>query len=247
MHQKILERILAKEPTKYITPGSTPVISFGDFTTATLATLGINPSSKEFLAGDKLRVKGKKRLSDKESLGIGIGDPIREEHAPAIWNGCINYFSPSGHRYAWFKDLDQVLIHTGRSYADGSTCHIDLVQWATSPAWKEIPKDAQPTLIEQDFNFFKFQVAQENLRTLVVNGRAVYNVISKIEGFNIEIVGKYEYKIDGKATTSELFEGAGPGNKKVLGWTGTLKSLRISPSERERIYSMLASWISARL
>jgi hypothetical protein len=39
-------------PVPEVVPGSTPVIAFGDPLTATVATLGINPSWRKFLTDD---------------------------------------------------------------------------------------------------------------------------------------------------------------------------------------------------
>ena len=56
--------------------GSTPVVSFGDFTKAKVATIGINPSSAEFMGKSAsatlngLLPEGKKRLADAETLGL---------------------------------------------------------------------------------------------------------------------------------------------------------------------------------
>ena len=61
--------------------GSTPVVSFGDFTKAKVATIGINPSSAEFMdksasaTSNGLLPEGKKRLADAETLGLISDDP----------------------------------------------------------------------------------------------------------------------------------------------------------------------------
>jgi hypothetical protein len=91
MHSEVLKRILQPEPKQFLVPGSTPVISFGDFTTANLLTLSINPSSNEFRTGSRLLPVEKKRLVDKELLGITNEEPIREFHAERIWDGCRDY------------------------------------------------------------------------------------------------------------------------------------------------------------
>ncbi|NDA83046.1 MAG: hypothetical protein EBY01_08350, partial [Actinobacteria bacterium] len=56
---------------RLILEGSTPVISFGDFTKSSIATLGINPSPLEFInrRGHILN-SSEKRLVDLESLEL---------------------------------------------------------------------------------------------------------------------------------------------------------------------------------
>ena len=247
INDKILERILQSEPRELITLGSTPVISFGDFTTANLATLSINPSSREFAFGGKLLPFGQKRLVDKEVLNIDLASPLQADHAETIWNGCINYFGPSGNPLSWFDELEKVLFGAGRGYSDGSTCHIDLVQWATSPAWSGIPEKVKQQLLIQDFDFFRWQVSQPNIQALVVNGRNPYEALKRTEGFALRDVGTYEYVVRDRKRSSILFDGHGPSGKRVLGWTGALGPMRVSSSERSRVYMHLSGWLAERL
>lgn len=249
MHQKILERILAQEPIQYLTPGSTPVISFGDFTTATLATLSINPSSQEFLRRNSLELldSGEKRLVDKQTLGIGIDEALREEHAERIWLGCKNYFTPAGNPLRWFDDLDLFLRDFNRGYGDGRSCHLDLVQWATSPAWAELPVQTQKDLIEKDYDFFEWQVSQQNIEALIVNGGTAFKTLSTVKGFQVKIVERLVFLCGTKKKHTSLFEGTGPHGKKVMGWTIPFGKLHVTNVERERIYSELRGWLSGRL
>ena len=48
--KRVIERVMAPYPKNcHVVPYSTPVVSFGNPETSTVATLGINPSSREFL------------------------------------------------------------------------------------------------------------------------------------------------------------------------------------------------------
>ena len=247
MQSEILERILQPEPNQYLVPGSTPVISFGDFMNSDLLTLSINPSSKEFQSGSTLLPAGKKRLVDKEMLGISSKDPIQENHAEKIWFGCKNYFSSEGNPYNWFNDLDSVLNCIGRSYRDGKAAHVDLVQWATFPAWASIPREVQASMIEADLKFLNFQLRQENVKQIVINGRQVFDVVRKLPDFKLTIVDEFKYQSGNTMKTNSLFVGHGPHNKRVIGWTSTLKALKVSNEERSRIYKELGSWILGKV
>lgn len=244
MESRILERILAPEPDRYLVPGSTPVISFGNFLNSDLLTLSINPSSREFVVGSQILPHGKKRLVDKESLGIPNNASLQESHAEKIWNGCRDYFSESGNPYEWFNDLDQVLRNINRSYRDGHTAHVDLVQWATFPAWASIPRDTQTNMINTDLEFLKYQISLEAVRKIVINGRQVYEVIRKLPGFKLEKVDEFKYVSGNSMRTNSLFTGTGPYGKEIIGWTSTLKALKVSNDERLNIYKKLGSWIS---
>jgi hypothetical protein len=84
MDKQIRDRISRPTDTKGVIPGSTPVISFGDFTKASVVSLSINPSSKEFLKGKGLLPPNEKRLGT-DVVGTLIPTEI---HTPGlmIWN-----------------------------------------------------------------------------------------------------------------------------------------------------------------
>ena len=56
-------------PVAEVVPGSTPVVAFGDPFVATVATLGINPSLREFLNGGQFLDGPSRRLATLRSLG----------------------------------------------------------------------------------------------------------------------------------------------------------------------------------
>lgn len=241
MNQEILERILRKENSRYIVPGSTPVVSFGDFTTAKTLTVSINPSSLEFATKGKLLPSKKKRLVDKERLNLDLEAPLGEEHAELIWTGCKKYFE--GNPYSWFESLETLLSGVDRSFYTGNSAHIDLVQWATFPAWKDIPDADQNNLISDDREFLRYQVSMPNVDQLIINGLKVVNTIRKIEGFELEVKEELKYMSGKRKGTCRLLVGTGPHNKKIVGWTSTIKSLQVSNEERARIYKELGNWI----
>ena len=68
----IQQRIRRPIPANsYVVPGSTPVVAFGNARTATVATLGLNPSWREFLDrfGNELG-ENDRRLATHGVLGI---------------------------------------------------------------------------------------------------------------------------------------------------------------------------------
>src|SRR5688500_4061408 len=102
----------------FVVAGSTPVISFGDFTAATIATLGLNPSRNEFLAGDATELDGElRRLETTASLGVDSLATAPDELVARAWFGCQQYFKRRP--YEWFNPLEQILKGIGASYYDG--------------------------------------------------------------------------------------------------------------------------------
>jgi len=239
MDKQIRDRIMRPTQVQGVIPGSTPVISFGDFTKAKLVSLSINPSSKEFLKGKNLLPLSQKRLVDYESLGISTQDSISEFHVEKIWEGCCKYFDPDRNPYSWFDDLELILGHSSHSYFDGSASHVDLVQSATFPAWAELSPEIKNELLDADYEFFKYQTAYPSIEAIVINGRQVYDVAKRTPGFDLKVTDQILLKSGNRVIPTSIFTGVAPNNKRVFGWTGTLKSLRIDADERSKLYSNL--------
>jgi hypothetical protein len=247
MDNQLLQRIRRPSNVPGVIPGSTPVVSFGDFTSARVVTLSINPSSKEFLKGKKLLPMGEKRLVDREVLGISPQQDISESDAEKVWEGCKNYFDEEANPYSWFNDLEVILNHANHSYFNGSASHIDLVQSATFPAWASLSPNTKEELLKEDYQFFKYQTAVSSIGTILINGRQVYEVAKKTIGFELEIKDRITLKSGNRTIPTSVFTGFGPNKKKVIGWTGTLKSLRIAADERDDLYSQLGKRLSSFL
>ena len=239
MDEQIRDRILRPTQIKCVIPGSTPVISFGDFTNARIASLSINPSSKEFLKGKDLLPLNQKRLVDRDVLGISAQDKISEAHVNKVWEGCCGYFSPDRNPYSWFDDLESILNYSHFSYFNGTASHIDLVQSATFPAWASLTPEIKRELLDADYEFFKYQTALPSLEAILINGRQVFDVAIRTRGFELKVVDQIFLKSGNRRIPTSVFTGVGPNNKRVFGWTGTLKSLRIDGNERASLYANL--------
>lgn len=239
MDELIRDRILRPTQIACVIPGSTPVISFGDFTNARIASLSINPSSKEFLKGRSLLPFEEKRLVDREVLGIRAQDRITEAHVEKVWDGCRRYFDTDRNPYSWFNDLEIILNHSDFSYFNGTASHIDLVQSATFPAWAALKPEIKRELLDADYEFFKYQTAFPTLEVILINGRQVFDVASRTRGFELKVVDQIFLKSGNRKIPTSIFTGVGPNKKRVFGWTGTLKSLRIDGNERASLYSNL--------
>lgn len=117
-----------------VAAGSTPVVSFGDPATARAATLGKNPSRREFVDDAGVLLRGdRRRLATLESLGAASLEVLSDELAATVVADCAMYFRRQPYR-RWFDPLDLLLRDgVGARYYDGTACHLDLVQWATDP------------------------------------------------------------------------------------------------------------------
>lgn len=154
-------------------PGSTPVVSFGNSLTATVATLGLNPSRREFLdeRGNEL-VGDARRLATHVSLGVSDLSLAPSETIATVLDDCNNYFQRNPYR-GWFDHFAPILEACGASFYDGTACHLDLIQWATDPTWARLKPASARRLLDEESEFLAEQLRREHLRLLLVNGRGV--------------------------------------------------------------------------
>src|ERR1700759_4417351 len=100
----------------YILTWGSPVPSFGSLSTSRLATIGINPSNREFVDQDGSELVGaNRRFHTLRSLGLNDWSEIEEEHLVLIWSLCDEYFSRNPYD-GWFKKLDNIISGTSMSY-----------------------------------------------------------------------------------------------------------------------------------
>jgi hypothetical protein len=213
-----------------VVAGSTPVVAFGNVLTATVATLGWNPSKLEFLdhSGNEL-LEDARRLETLASIGESDLVEAPAEAIRRVFRGCNDYFLRRPYKN-WFNKLERILKHLDVSYYDGSACHLDFIQWATDPVWSKLPRDDQARLIKSDLPFLRRQLSQEKIRILLLNGRGI--VRAYLKGFGGELD---ESTISGSPRV-RLFTGRDSRGIKVIGWNINLQSsFGVSNEEIERI------------
>ncbi len=241
-----------------VIPGSTPVVSFGDFTRSKVATMGINPSSVEFLDKSKnatcngLYPVGKKRLADLETIGILSADPLDddtaesyldEEGAKKIWEASRDYFISPNAYWQWFGDLEKILAPLSLSYKDSSACHLDLSPWATEPVFRELKPTQQKSLLLGEADFLRWQVVKSPIEILLLNGAQTKESIFSLSDFNLGTVTDFSYTSGGVSRTSEFFEGWGPAGVRIIGWTANLQALQVTSEEKVMVFDTLIELI----
>ncbi len=138
--QYITQRLRQQHGLPEVVLGSTPVLGFGNFMTATVATVGLNPSKKEFLdRRGALLVDQHRRLETLESLGLKHLSSALPLHEERIFNACIEYFNGST-AYSWFNRFSPMLSKLQVSYKNGTACHLDFFQTATDPVCGNLKK-----------------------------------------------------------------------------------------------------------
>jgi hypothetical protein len=219
-----------------VVEGSTPVVAFGDPAAAEVATLGINPSASEFMNNGALLTDGQRRLATLASLGADGLDVLTDDQVTAVVADCATYFHRRPYR-RWFDPLDRLLkAALDVSYYDESACHLDLVQWATDPIWGRIPdREVRQTLLDDGVEYLRAQLTHENVRTILLNGRAVLDQVTAVGLADLQVVGTLPV---GKASC-RLYTGDG-GGVRWYGWSTNLQS---SFGVSARFKEELAAWI----
>jgi hypothetical protein len=226
--------------------GSTPVVSFGDLRKAWVATLAINPSFGEFLHSNGHEREGvdEQRLETLRSLRCANLARASREAIQCAFTSCNTYFAR--HPYGYFTRLERILKHLGASFYKGSACHLDLVQWATKPLWKELEPSEREALLQADVPFLKSQLSRKHLEVVIINGAGVRKEYERFLGVRLADVNLRRQAALNlpRGQYVKFFEGASQG-QIVVGWNVNLQGTHgISDETVEAIGKKIANMIS---
>src|SRR5437588_6939517 len=133
----------------HVIPWSSPVVSFGNSSSAVVATLGLNPSNREFLDESGNELDGPlRRFHTLSSLGLDDWAEADATHLHLILESCYAYFLRNPYD-TWFRKLDYIISGTQASYYDfpNTACHLDLIPYATAQKWTAIGYADQSALL----------------------------------------------------------------------------------------------------
>ncbi|WP_345215536.1 hypothetical protein [Georgenia halophila] len=153
-----------------------PVPFFGRITEATVATVGINPSNREFVGPDGAELDGQcRRLPTLGSLALEDWSKADGGDIRALTHACLDYFDRNPYRH-WFDVLERMLKVGGFSYYTGRrSAHLDLVAYATGTKWGALPPSLRSRLIARGRNTLAEIIRDSPVEVLVLNGRSVVN------------------------------------------------------------------------
>ena len=158
-----------------IIPWSCPVPAFGDLSSAHVATVGINPSNREFVdeCGNELQWE-LRRFHTLRSLGLESWSDADARHLEIVLDTYRSYFSCNPYD-AWFKRLDFVLRGTKMSYYDPSrsACHLDLIPYATVRKWTSLTTQQRSILLSLGRSTLGILLRDSSVRVLILNGTSV--------------------------------------------------------------------------
>ena len=231
---------------RLILEGSTPVISFGDFTRASIATLGINPSPLEFVnRRGRILSSTEKRLADLEFLSLGPKDFfLSRNKVDEIWRGCQLYFQENRNPYwRWFGILEQLLVSIGASYKTNAACHLDLAPIATKDVYGKLDTPDKFSLVTNFRSTLEKQLQVSRIKTVIFNGRTVFETLQFTQNLDWRPMELISYKCNGRNITSSLHAGDSVTGQRFLGWTVNLQAFRGNIKERQELLIQLSDWV----
>jgi hypothetical protein len=166
---------------------SCPVPFFGSLVGAKIATVGINPSNREFVdeIGEPLD-RSSRRLPTIESLGLVTWGGATHTHLRTIVEECATYFHRNPYDQ-WFRVLDRVLAGTGQSFYDSDRplCHLDLIPYTTSLKWGSLQAKDRTDLIHQSRDILGLYLRDSAIELLVLNGQSVVRQFQLLVGVSL--------------------------------------------------------------
>lgn len=171
-----------------VIPWGSPVPSFGDLSRSRVATLGLNPSNREFVDAEGNELNGEsRRFPTLTSLGLNRWSDVNAQHLRLIVECCHNYFFRNPYD-GWFRALDHLLSGTRASYYDASTqaCHLDLIPYATACKWTDLTSQQRSTLLALAGDTLGLLLRGSLVRLLILNGQTVVDNFQEIAGIRFE-------------------------------------------------------------
>ncbi len=193
---------LRSAPTASAVTGSLPILFFGDLFGARVATVGINPSWREYLGKAKEELDGsRRRFQSLRSLGAATRTELTDQQAELALNSMREYFRPGGNAFSWFAGYSRVVEGMGFSYSLGTAAHLDLIQESTHPTWRYLKlADEQQSnaLLERDLPFLLWQIDSFPLESIICTSRMVWQELSERLGAVVTAegdTGKRRWKV----------------------------------------------------
>ena len=172
----LIEKLYAPEILEtQVIPWGCPVPSFGDLARAQVATLGLNPSNREFVDADGTELDGDaRRFHTLTSLGIAHWSDAKAQHLELIVESCRAYFSKNPYD-GWFRQLDFIISGTNTSYyaPANNACHLDLIPFATTCKLTSLTYREKLALLEIAGDTLVRLLNESHIRILILNGRTV--------------------------------------------------------------------------
>lgn len=187
-----------------VIPWSCPVPYFGDLASSRVATLGLNPSNREFVdeAGNELDGP-RRRFHTLKSLRLARWSDADERHLGLISASCRTYFYKNPYE-GWFRKLDRIISGTNASYYGAvsdarhptlfpdatkrseNACHLDLIPYATACKWTELSNRQRASLIAAVGDTLGLLLQDSPVQLIILNGQSVVEEFQNMAGILLD-------------------------------------------------------------
>jgi hypothetical protein len=164
-----------------------PVPYFGRLQQSTVATLGINPSNREFVDVTGHELAGvHRRFPTLGSLDLPTWADASSVDVTAIVSACDDYFVGNPYQ-RWFDTLDALLRPVGASYysIERPAAHLDLVPYATDVKWGALRPEHRRALLDCGKDLLGALLRDSSVELLVLNGASVARQFEQVAGVEL--------------------------------------------------------------
>ncbi|WP_339616906.1 hypothetical protein [uncultured Gilvimarinus sp.] len=237
-----------------ITEGA-PVIAFGDFSRAKVATLGLNPSDQEFFDSHGEELTGRsRRFHTLKSLGIENWKDLDNDQLKKIMFTCENYFQINPYD-RWFKPLNNIISGTGFSYYDSfdCACHLDLVPYATRSKWGGLPLEKRKKLLQLGGKFLLEIINSGDIELIILNGESVVKALKNISNIKLQEhevpcwnLPRKKSDVVGRSYTSTIYEILGHKVNQPIKLLGFNHNIQSSFGVTNKVKESIKDWITRK-
>lgn len=231
-----------------------PIPAFGNPAQARIATLGLNPSNREFVDASGRELDGDyRRFHTLRSLGLRSWKLADRSHVRAIQQSCIAYFANNPYE-GWFRRLESIICGSGYSYYANRhhACHLDLVPFATTSKWTELSASQRQKLIEAGASTLASVLQTSPIRVLVANGRGAIEGLQAAAGAKFSATRMRDWDLQrasgmhvhGFAVQGAISELAGIRLKKEVGVIGFNHNIQSSFGVTTKVKAAIGDWVA---
>lgn len=242
-----------------VIPWGAPVPAFGDLWRSKIATLGLNPSNREFVDDCGNELDGtNRRFHTLRSLNLRWWSETESEHFDLMVESCTSYFSKNPYD-RWFKKLDYIIEGTGASYYSAlfksPACHLDLIPYATACKWTELNKLQRTTLLEFNADTLGELLRDSNVSAIILNGKSVIETFCHVTNAKLETEVMHEWMLPRRTSAGVLghaYEGsvssiAGIDLEREIEVFGFNHNLQSSFGVTKRVMDSIRKWLTLKL
>ena len=258
MHSELSDLICRLDNPKFsetsVIPWGCPVPSFGDLSGSRVATVGLNPSNREFVDSFGNELQGdNRRFPTLGSLGLKDWSEAEEEHLNSILELCSSYFYRNPYD-GWFKRLDYLISGTNTSFYDQveKACHLDLIPYATACKWTELSTSQRSLLLELTGDILGLLLRDSEIELLVLNGKTVVDNFQKVSNTTFkcteikdwELPRKSNKNVSGFAFQGSVKTFGGVRLKRDIHVIGYNHNIQSSFGVTKQVQKAIRNWVS---